>query len=146
MVVITLYCLCFFRDIGLSVGQLKIDDKSYEIIAISELLDLIDIKNKIITIVAIWTQEEIANKIIDKKGQYLLKVKDNQKNLKDNIKTYFKLELKEDSTDIAIFQTNYKKIMIELKWENIICFMILVVLAICLLIYLLKCDKLILIR
>ena len=49
-------------DIGLSIGQVKVDDKSNEITAIPELLDLIDVKGKIITIDAIGTQEDIANK------------------------------------------------------------------------------------
>lgn len=100
----------FLCDIGLSIGQIKVDDKSNEITAIPELLDLIDVKGKIITIDAIGTQETIANKIaIDKKAAYILKVKDNQKDLKDDIKTYFDLELKKDSNDIAIVETNYEK-------------------------------------
>ena len=99
----------FLCDIGISIGQVKVDDKSNEITAIPELLDLIDIKGKIITIDAIGTQEDIANKIVDKKGFYVLKVKDNQKDLKDDIKTYFDLGLKEESSDIAIVETNYEK-------------------------------------
>lgn len=100
----------FLCDIGLSIGQIKVDDKSNEITAIPELLDLIDVKGKIITIDAIGTQENIANKIaIEKKAAYILKVKDNQKDLKDDIKTYFDLELKKDSSDIAIVETNYEK-------------------------------------
>lgn len=100
----------FLCDIGLSIGQIKVDDKSNEITAIPELLDLIDVKGKIITIDAIGTQEDIANKIvINKKASYILKVKDNQKDLKDDIKAYFDLELKKDSSDIAITETNYEK-------------------------------------
>ena len=37
----------FLSDIGISIGQVKVDDKSNEITAIPELLDLIDIKGKI---------------------------------------------------------------------------------------------------
>ncbi len=36
-------------------------------------------------------------------------MKDNQKELKDDIKTYFDLGLKEGSSDIAIVETNYEK-------------------------------------
>ena len=75
----------FLCDIGISIGQVKVDDKSNEITAIPNLLDLIDIKGEIITIDAMGTQEDIANKITDKKGFYVLKVKDNQKELKDDI-------------------------------------------------------------
>lgn len=100
----------FLCDVGLSIGQIKIDDKSNEIIAIPELLDLIDVKGKIITIDAIGTQEHIANKIVfDKKANYILKVKDNQLDLKDDIKTYFDLGLKRYSSNIAIVDTFYEK-------------------------------------
>src|SRR5699024_11631448 len=66
----------FLCDLGISIGQIKVDDKSNEITAIPDLLDLIDIKGKIITIDAIGTQEEIATKIVyEKKAAYILKVK-----------------------------------------------------------------------
>lgn len=101
----------FLSDIGISIGQLKVDDKSNEITAIPELIELLDIEDKIITIDAIGTQEDICNLITskDKKGDYILKVKDNQKDLKDDIKTYFDLGLKRDDTSIAIWETNYEK-------------------------------------
>lgn len=100
----------FLCDVGISIGQIKVDDKSNEITAIPNLLDLIDIKGKFITIDAIGTQEEIANKIVyEKKAAYILKVKDNQKDLKDDIKTYFDLELKRDSTEIDILETSFEK-------------------------------------
>ena len=99
----------FLSDIGLSIGQVKVDDKSNEITAIPELLNLIDIKDKIITIDAIDTQEDIVNKIVDLKGNYVLKVKKNQKDLRDDIKTYFDLGLRRDSQDIAIAETNWEK-------------------------------------
>lgn len=99
----------FLSDIGLSIGQVKVDDKSNEITAIPELLDLIDVKGKIITIDAIGTQEEIVNKIVGLKGNYILKVKDNQKDLKDDIKTYFDLGIKRDDSNIAIWETNFEK-------------------------------------
>lgn len=101
----------FLSDIGLSVGQLKVDDKSNEITAIPELIELLDIEGKIITIDAIGTQEDICNLITSKakKGDYILKVKDNQKDLKDDIKTYFDLGLKRDDSNIAIWETNYEK-------------------------------------
>lgn len=101
----------FLSDIGLSVGQVKVDDKSNEITAIPELIKLLDIENKVITIDAIGTQEDICNLITskEKNGQFILKVKDNQKDLKDDIKTYFDLGLKREDTEIAIWETDYEK-------------------------------------
>ena len=101
----------FLSDIGLSVGQVKVDDKSNEITAIPELIKLLDIENKIITIDAIGTQEEICNLITskEKNGDFILKVKNNQKDLKDDIQTYFNLGLKRDDNEIAIWETDYEK-------------------------------------
>lgn len=79
----------FIGELGLSIGQIKVDDKSNEITAIPELLDLIDIEGATITIDAIGTQYEIANKIVAKGGHYALKVKKNQAELLRNIKTQF---------------------------------------------------------
>jgi predicted transposase YbfD/YdcC len=98
----------FLSDIGISVGQVKVNDKSNEITAIPDLLDLIDVKNLIVTIDAIGTQENIANKIVDKKGDYILKVKNNQSDLKDDIKTYFDMN-KEENLNIAVYTTYPEK-------------------------------------
>ena len=79
----------FIGEIGISIGQVKVDDKSNEIKAIPDLLELIDIKESIVTIDAIGTQEEIVNKIVSKQGHYVLKVKNNQKELNRDIKRQF---------------------------------------------------------
>ena len=101
----------FLSDINISIGQLKVDDKSNEITAIPELIKLLNINGKIITIDAIGTQEDICNLITskEKRGDYILKVKDNQKDLKDDIKTYFDLGLKRDESTIAIWENDYEK-------------------------------------
>lgn len=62
----------------------------------------------IITIDSMGTQENIANKIIENKGDYILKVKDNQKDLKDDIKTYFDMN-KDEDLNIAVYTTHPEK-------------------------------------
>lgn len=79
----------FIGEIGLSMGEVKVDDKSNEITAIPELLDLLDIEGATITIDAIGTQADIVNKIVNKGGHYVLPVKDNQRILKKEIKSQF---------------------------------------------------------
>ena len=79
----------FIGEVGLSIGQVKVDDKSNEITAIPDLLDLLEIEGAIITIDAIGTQEDIVNKIIDKGAHYVLPVKDNQRELRKQIKSQF---------------------------------------------------------
>jgi predicted transposase YbfD/YdcC len=72
---------------NICLGQIKTQRKSNEITAIPELLDLLDAKGSIITIDAMGTQTAIAAKIIDKEGDYILAVKDNQKALREEVET-----------------------------------------------------------
>lgn len=66
---------------GLILGQRKCAEKSNEITAIPELLNVLDIVGAIITIDAMGCQKKIAKKIIDKKGNFILALKGNQGNL-----------------------------------------------------------------
>lgn len=65
--------------------QLKVGEKTNEITGIDELLDYIDVDDSVVTIDAIGTQKEIMNKIIKKKGHFVLPVKGNQHNLCSDI-------------------------------------------------------------
>jgi predicted transposase YbfD/YdcC len=73
----------------LVLGQLKVDEKSNEITAIPKLLKLLEISGCIVTIDAIGTQTSIAKTIIDRKGDYLLAVKENQGHLYEDIHDLF---------------------------------------------------------
>ena len=77
------------QESGIVLGQVKTSEKSNEITAIPELLDLIDLKNGIVTIDAMGCQAEIAAKIREKKADYILAVKENQKKLYDDISEFF---------------------------------------------------------
>ena len=71
------------------LGQVKTDDKSNEITAIPELLKLLNIKGCTVTIDAMGCQKDIADKIIEMEGDYVLAVKGNQGNLLDDIEEAF---------------------------------------------------------
>ena len=83
----------FLSDLGISIGQVKVDNKSNEITAIPELLDLIDISNCIVTIDAIGCQKNILDKIVEKDGHYCVAVKTNQTALYTDIDEYLKYAL-----------------------------------------------------
>lgn len=74
---------------GLSLGQLKVDSKTNEIMAIPELLKQLVIEGAIITIDALGCQKEIVKAICDKKCDYVLSVKGNQKSLFEGIRDCF---------------------------------------------------------
>jgi predicted transposase YbfD/YdcC len=66
---------------GLTLGQVAVDVKANEIMAIPELLDLLDLRDKVVTIDAIGCQKAIAQTIVDGGGDYVLAVKANQPTL-----------------------------------------------------------------
>lgn len=72
------------------LGQVKVDDKSNEITAIPQLLDLLEISGCIVTIDAMGCQREIAKKIVeDKDADYVLALKGNQNGLFEDVKNLF---------------------------------------------------------
>jgi len=76
----------------LVLGQTKVDEKSNEITAIPKLLRLLDISGCLITIDAIGTQTEIAELIVEKGGDYLLAVKENQGHLYEDLEHLFAVD------------------------------------------------------
>lgn len=76
-------------DCNLVLGQLKTNDKSNEITAIPELIKMLALKNAIVTIDAMGCQKKITEAIIEAEADYVIQVKDNQKNLREDIALYF---------------------------------------------------------
>ncbi|KAA6316570.1 hypothetical protein EZS27_033140, partial [termite gut metagenome] len=62
----------------LSLGQVKVDEKSNEITAIPKLLNVLAFKGCLVTIDAMGCQRDIASRIIEKEADYLLALKGNQ--------------------------------------------------------------------
>ena len=63
------------------LGQMKVNEKSNEIVAIPALLDMMSIEGAVVTIDAMGCQRDIAAKIIEKKADYILALKGNQTTL-----------------------------------------------------------------
>lgn len=80
---------------GLVIGQVKTSEKSNEITAIPELLELISIEGCLVTIDAMGCQKEIAEKIIDQGGDYILALKANQESLFEQVKQGFNISAPE---------------------------------------------------
>jgi predicted transposase YbfD/YdcC len=86
----------------LVLGQVKTDEKSNEITAIPELLDLLTLTDCIVTIDAMGCQKDIAKKIVDKKGEYVLALKGNHGNLHDEVALYFEDAAKSKFKEIEV--------------------------------------------
>jgi predicted transposase YbfD/YdcC len=74
---------------GMLIGQKKVDNKSNEITAIPELLKTLDIKGSVVSIDAMGCQKNIADRIIEQKGDYILALKGNHKNMLEEIEKFF---------------------------------------------------------
>lgn len=83
--IVSAYC----DEDGFCLGQVAVEEKSNEITAIPELLDRINVKGQVITIDAMGTQTAIAEKIRQKRADYVLALKGNQGTLHDDVKLYF---------------------------------------------------------
>src|SRR5262245_63458683 len=73
---------------GLVLGQIKTDQKSNEITAIPELLQLLAIKGCIVTIDAMGCQTAIAGQVRAQEGEYLLALKSNHKKAYEAVQQY----------------------------------------------------------
>lgn len=91
------------NQVGL--GQLKVDEKSNEITAIPALLEMLEIAGCIVTIDALGCQKEIAQKIVDKDGDYVLALKENQGNLYQAVKDLFEYAQETAFVDCDYHQT-----------------------------------------
>jgi predicted transposase YbfD/YdcC len=75
----------------LVLGQRKVADGTNEIVAIPELLRLLDLNGCIVTIDAIGCQKDIAAQIVNQGADYLLAVKANQGQLYEDMELFFRL-------------------------------------------------------
>jgi len=76
----------------LCLGQVQTEEKSNEITAIPELLELLYLEKATVTIDAIGCQKEIVKKIVqEKKADYVIAVKNNQKSLYAQIDKLFSI-------------------------------------------------------
>jgi len=75
----------FVQENATVLGQLSVDCKENEIVAIPKLLELLDLTGATVTIDAMGCQTQIAGKIVQNGGDYVLAVKENQPALHEAI-------------------------------------------------------------
>ena len=72
----------------LVLGQVKVSEKSNEIVAIPALLEMLTTEGAIVTIDAMGCQRDIAAKILAKKADYVLALKGNQGTLREDVELF----------------------------------------------------------
>ena len=78
-----------YTNTGISLLQKTVDNKTNEIPAVKELIDMLDVKGMIITVDAMHCQKETAEKIVNNGGDYALQLKANQKGFYDDVYAMF---------------------------------------------------------
>lgn len=89
-------------DFGITLGQVATEEKSNEITAIPQLLELIDVEDAIVTIDAAGCQKTIAAKIVEGKGDYLLALKGNQEKLFLDVEFLMLGHIRDDFVDCPV--------------------------------------------
>ena len=79
----------FVAENQITLGEICVDEKSNEITAVPQLLDLLYIDNAIITADSMSCQKKIVKQIIDQNADYCIALKENQPNLFKDTKDYF---------------------------------------------------------
>ncbi len=73
---------------GMSLGQLKVSEKSNEITAVPQLLRLLELKGCIVTLDAMGCQKKIAKEIVNSNADYVLALKGNHEKVHEEVKKF----------------------------------------------------------
>jgi predicted transposase YbfD/YdcC len=84
------------------LGQEKTSEKSNEITAIPELLNVLELKGCIVSIDAMGCQTAIAEQIVQHKADYILALKGNQGHLHEEVKDFFKIAQADDFSGVTM--------------------------------------------
>lgn len=90
-------------------AQLKVDDKTNEITAIPSLLEMLQLKQATVTIDAMGSQRDIAEKIVQADGQYVLALKGNQSTLQQDVQLFLDERITRGTTDQGDYYETLEK-------------------------------------
>lgn len=88
----------YVTDMKLVIGLQSVDNKSNEIPAAQQLIDMLNLKGAVVTADAMHCQRETVEKIIGKRADYVLMVKDNQPSLHSSVKELVSIAMESDSS------------------------------------------------
>jgi predicted transposase YbfD/YdcC len=97
-----------YTDTSISLGQVTVDNKSNEIPAVRELLDMLDIDGMILTMDAMHCQKETIEKVINNGGDYVVQLKRNQGNFYEDVYAMFDdkyMDETDKDSEYEVFQT-----------------------------------------
>lgn len=106
---------------GLTLGQLKVDDKSNEITAVPKLLRVLELSGCIVTLDAMGCQKEIAKEIKEADADYVLALKGNHGTAHTEIKSYLDDAIARKSPELAFVETvdkGHGRLEVRRYWQS----------------------------
>ncbi len=100
-----------YTNTGISLLQKTVENKTNEIPAVKELIEMLDVKGMIITADAMHCQKETAQTIIENGGDYVLQLKANQKNFYEDVYSMFNdkyMDEADKNCEYEIYKTQEK--------------------------------------
>jgi len=94
----------FAAGSGLVLTQMKVDEKSNEIVVLPQLIRMLDLQDCVVTVDAMGCQVEVAKAVREQKGHYMLHIKDNQPTLHADAKRLFEWALDPARTSLLCEQ------------------------------------------
>lgn len=98
----------YLPDEGIVLCQMEVGSKENEIVAAPRLLKSIDLKGKVVTGDAMFTQRELSRQVVEAGGNYIWPVKDNQANLREALVSL--LEIEEGKTGLKAMKNDLKRV------------------------------------
>ena len=89
------------HHVGVTLAQHAVDDKTNEITAVETILHQLVLEGRIVTMDALLTQRHVAQTIVDRGGDYVMIVKENQPRLRADVELVFTLPPVGDRQDTA---------------------------------------------
>lgn len=100
-----------YTNTGISLLQKTVENKTNEIPAVKELIDMLDVKGMVITADAMHCQKETAQTIVNNGGDYVLQLKANQKKFYEDVYAMFDdkyMDETDKNCEYEIYQTQEK--------------------------------------
>ena len=101
----------YIAELGITFGQQAVYDKSNEIPAVQNLIELLNLEGCMVVADALNCQKGTAKAIIEGKADYLLNVKDNHSTLKQDIEDYVQADdLRENMDTFSTLEKNRERV------------------------------------
>lgn len=102
----------------LVLGQLAVEEKSNEITAVPKLMDMLDLKECVVTSDALNCQKTVAEKAIEKNADYMLALKGNQKTMYTEVSCFMDVFAEKNKPGYETVEKGHGRLEIRKYWQS----------------------------